>query len=236
MNKPVEVILGAALAVVLMTGSAVADCGGDCNADHEVTVDDILTLVNIALDTADVTACSAGDANQDREITVDEILAAVNFALGGCPASTPQPTTTPSRTPTVRATPSPSPSPTQVVCNLSGLWRVTTTEDPYPPETDDFRFAQDAAGNVTIVGFPAFRAHVEGTVFRVDFCDCDPEELGCTDGDLQIATDCKSIAGQMTWIEFSTVSHCDRCRRLQQCAGFIDSGTDRVQAVRLPGR
>jgi len=59
-------------------------CVGDCNDDGTVTVDEILTMVNIALGNAPVTACEAGDANQDGQITIDEILTAVNNALNGC--------------------------------------------------------------------------------------------------------------------------------------------------------
>jgi predicted outer membrane repeat protein len=58
-------------------------CVGDCNANGQVTVDEILTMVNIALGNT-VTACDAGDANHDAQITVDEILTAVNNALNGC--------------------------------------------------------------------------------------------------------------------------------------------------------
>jgi hypothetical protein len=64
--------------VVLVT------CVGDCDASGSVTVDEILTLVNIALGNAPVTTCEAGDANHDGHITVDEILTAVNNALNGC--------------------------------------------------------------------------------------------------------------------------------------------------------
>jgi Matrixin len=59
-------------------------CVGDCNSDRHVTVDEILTMVNIALGNTAVTACEAGDANHDGQITVDEILTAVNNALSGC--------------------------------------------------------------------------------------------------------------------------------------------------------
>lgn len=59
-------------------------CVGDCNGNGSVTVDEVLTLVNIALGNTPVTSCRAGDANHDNEITVDEILAAVNHALNGC--------------------------------------------------------------------------------------------------------------------------------------------------------
>lgn len=59
-------------------------CVGDCSGDGDVTVDEILTMVNVALGTGSVAACAAGDANGDGDITVDEILTAVNNALIGC--------------------------------------------------------------------------------------------------------------------------------------------------------
>jgi hypothetical protein len=52
-----------------------------------VTVDEILTMVNIALGNAVVSTCTVGDANDDQQITVDEILTAVDAALNGCPSS-----------------------------------------------------------------------------------------------------------------------------------------------------
>jgi hypothetical protein len=64
---------------------APAVCAGDCNGSGQVTVDEIITMVNIALGNADVSACGVGDANSDQRITVDEILRAVNNALNGCP-------------------------------------------------------------------------------------------------------------------------------------------------------
>jgi hypothetical protein len=62
------------------------ECVGDCTGNGQVTVDEILTAVNIALGNATVANCSAGDRNQDGQITVDEILMAVNNALNGCDA------------------------------------------------------------------------------------------------------------------------------------------------------
>jgi hypothetical protein len=64
----------------------VSACVGDCNDTSTVTIDEIITLVNIALGTAAVSECRAGDGNQDGAITVDEILTAVNVALTGCTA------------------------------------------------------------------------------------------------------------------------------------------------------
>ncbi len=59
-------------------------CVGDCNGDGEVTVNDTIVMVNIALEAKPVTACPAGDANGDGEVTVNEIIRAVNNALVGC--------------------------------------------------------------------------------------------------------------------------------------------------------
>jgi hypothetical protein len=59
-------------------------CVGDCDGHASVTVDEILTMVNIALDNVPPGDCLAGDANQDGQITVGEILTAVNNALNGC--------------------------------------------------------------------------------------------------------------------------------------------------------
>lgn len=59
-------------------------CVGNCRGSGTVTVDDIITMVNIALGSADISACTAGDANSDHQITLDEILKAVNNALNGC--------------------------------------------------------------------------------------------------------------------------------------------------------
>jgi hypothetical protein len=60
-------------------------CAGDCNGDGAVTVDELLTAVNIALGNAPVGQCPAFDVNGDGAVTVNEILAGVNNALNGCP-------------------------------------------------------------------------------------------------------------------------------------------------------
>ncbi|HVP11298.1 MAG TPA: hypothetical protein VMV94_08955 [Phycisphaerae bacterium] len=59
-------------------------CVGDCGGDGTVTVDELLTMVNIALGNTTVCACETGDAGGNGQITVDEILTAVNNALNGC--------------------------------------------------------------------------------------------------------------------------------------------------------
>lgn len=79
--------LGVACAVLLWTfpSGARAQCVGDCGGDGDVTVDEIITMVNIALGAQPTSNCAVGDANRDGDITVDEIIQAVNNALNGCP-------------------------------------------------------------------------------------------------------------------------------------------------------
>jgi hypothetical protein len=62
------------------------DCIGDCDGDGVVSIDEIMTAVNIALGTADASVCGSLAAN--GEVTVATILTAVDEALNGCPAGT----------------------------------------------------------------------------------------------------------------------------------------------------
>jgi subtilase family serine protease len=59
-------------------------CAGDCNNDGSITVDELLTTVNIALGVTPASECQSVDANGDGEVTVDEIIQALNRALNGC--------------------------------------------------------------------------------------------------------------------------------------------------------
>lgn len=73
------------------TTAEIPTCVGDCNGDGSVTVDEIITGVNIALGIAPPSACPVFDTNGDRTVTVEEILQAVNNALSGCPRGYPSP-------------------------------------------------------------------------------------------------------------------------------------------------
>ena len=67
------------------TTAAAPACAGDCREPAGVTVDELVTIANIALGKAPLSDCQAGDANHDGRITVDEIVLAANNALTGCP-------------------------------------------------------------------------------------------------------------------------------------------------------
>lgn len=59
-------------------------CTGDCNSDASVTVDEIILLVNIALERESAHRCLSGDHDSDGHITIEEIVLAVRAALFGC--------------------------------------------------------------------------------------------------------------------------------------------------------
>ncbi|HVM96758.1 MAG TPA: hypothetical protein VMT89_10230, partial [Candidatus Acidoferrales bacterium] len=64
------------------TATPVAACVGDCDTDGEVTVNEIMIGINIALGRNDLSTCSSFDRNGDGVVTVDELLEAVRIALG----------------------------------------------------------------------------------------------------------------------------------------------------------
>jgi DNA-binding beta-propeller fold protein YncE len=85
------------------TATATPLCLGDCNGSGEVTVDEIVKGVNIALGQSPVEGCSALDRNRDQLVTIEELIAAVQNALSGC-TRPPTPTVTPRPPPTATRT------------------------------------------------------------------------------------------------------------------------------------
>lgn len=78
-------LLGVAFLIV-GAHAARAGCVGDCDGSGAVTVNEIVTLVNIDLGTAAASACSHGiPSGVTVDITV--IIQAVNVALDGCALS-----------------------------------------------------------------------------------------------------------------------------------------------------
>ena len=56
---------------------------GDCNGDGQVTIDELVHGVGIALDTLSADTCPPADVNRNGAVTVDELVLAVNAALAG---------------------------------------------------------------------------------------------------------------------------------------------------------
>ena len=59
-------------------------CVGDCNGDETVTVDELMTGVNVALGSGGVNSCPFFDGNFDGAVTVDEVIVGITADLLGC--------------------------------------------------------------------------------------------------------------------------------------------------------
>jgi len=106
-------------------------CFGDCNDDGEITIDELVRAVNIALGTSTVEQCNSIDANGDGEVTIDELVKAVNAALNGCVRAptrthTPPPSATSSATSTATPTATAPPA-TSTASATSTAAAVTAT-------------------------------------------------------------------------------------------------------------
>jgi hypothetical protein len=64
----------------------IATCPGDCNGDGQVTINELITGVNIALGSTPVSNCPSFDVNHDGSVVINELISAVNAALNGCPS------------------------------------------------------------------------------------------------------------------------------------------------------
>lgn len=73
--------------LLLAAPRAAQACAGDCNGNDAVAVNEVVTLVNVSLETLPLSACAAGDVNGNGAISIDEIMTAVGFALEGCSAT-----------------------------------------------------------------------------------------------------------------------------------------------------
>jgi hypothetical protein len=59
-------------------------CVGDCNGDGEVTVNELIIGVNIALGSAPASQCTSFDVNSNGMVEVNELIGGVNALLNGC--------------------------------------------------------------------------------------------------------------------------------------------------------
>jgi len=201
------VVISTMLALRLspVAGQGVA-CVGDCASDGQVTVDEIILGVSIALGEADLESCLKFDSTQDGSVTVDEILASVTAALGGCvvdenqapvtsdlpdyrtyvgqPVAIPLPGSDPDGdTLTFAATGLPGGA---VVDPLTGILSWTPESNDIGPYTIDYTVMDDGSPQLSAGG----RLQLE--VMYADAClalECDPA-TGCTAMPLGIEVDC----------------------------------------------
>jgi len=117
-----------------------AVCVGDCPPLNDVvSVSELITGVNIALENRALSACPSFDANRNGAVAVNELIQAVSSALNGCPptAATPTPTATtvPSETPTPDVPPTPTATPTLARGALVVFRGIAAADDRiYPPD------------------------------------------------------------------------------------------------------
>jgi len=68
----------------LVTALRASQCGGDCNGDGVVTVNEIQTAIRMALGEVPMMQCQSIDTNLDGQVSIDELLHAVHQLLSGC--------------------------------------------------------------------------------------------------------------------------------------------------------
>ena len=68
-------------------GASVRPHASDCDGSGDVSIDELLRAVNIALGSAPMATCPEADSNEDQAVTVDDLVSSVNAALNGIPAA-----------------------------------------------------------------------------------------------------------------------------------------------------
>lgn len=62
-----------------------SSCAGDCDGSQSVDVAELVSCMNIALETAPLAECPAADLDVSGAVTVDELVVAAGNAINGCP-------------------------------------------------------------------------------------------------------------------------------------------------------
>jgi hypothetical protein len=153
-------------------------CPGDCNEDGQVTVDEILRIVDIILGTLPQTSCPV----LTEAPTIADVIQAVNASLIGCP-QTPSPGSTPSptETPIIRLTP--------FTLNLAAGSQIVHSSPPAP------LVIEPLSGSLTLV----FREYVPQFFdYDITALEFHSPSFAITQqsqndaGDVQVGIDCPS--------------------------------------------
>jgi cytochrome c peroxidase len=62
-------------------------CPGDCDFSGGITVDELVTGINMALGDATLAWCVGFDRSGEGQVSVDELVASIRIALSGCPVA-----------------------------------------------------------------------------------------------------------------------------------------------------
>ena len=60
-------------------------CAGDCDGDHEVGINELVFIVNLALADGTSDGCPLADVDGDGRVAVNDVVRGVTLALEGCP-------------------------------------------------------------------------------------------------------------------------------------------------------
>ncbi len=167
-----------------------AGCVGDCNGNRVVTVNELISGVNIALGTAPVTACPAFDPDDDGAVGINALIAGVNNLLYGCgvtpptppPTATPTTTPSPSGTPTAADTATPTPIATATASPTPSR-AATSTRSATPTRTipasvcGGFVSPLPVLCNLTVIPNPVSRSGTIAFRFGVSDLDGDLDRL-----------------------------------------------------------
>jgi hypothetical protein len=88
-SEPLAILIFTAALLTPAPPSSAAICAGDCDSDGEVSINELVTVVNIALGGAPLEQCFTADTNHDGAAAVNEVIGAVNLALSSCAACDP---------------------------------------------------------------------------------------------------------------------------------------------------
>jgi hypothetical protein len=80
----VTIYVGSATQTPTPTATPVPACVGNCDGVDGVTIDEIITGVNIALGLVRIDQCAPFDSDRSSTVTIDELLQGVQNALNGC--------------------------------------------------------------------------------------------------------------------------------------------------------
>ena len=108
-------------------------CAGDCDRDGDVSIDELVTSVGIAVEQRSVDGCRLADRDGDARIGIHELVAAVAASLEGCPAALILPTPSPSPSPP----PTEGPTPTGAGPQITLLGLATADDRPLQPDDVD---------------------------------------------------------------------------------------------------
>jgi hypothetical protein len=145
-------------------------CVGDCDGSGVVTVAELVTGVQIALEGRPLSDCTAFDLNGDGRVTVNELIMAVTASLNGCSTQS---------TPTVATISSPTP-----IATVGGGSPVPTSTPVAPPPTTPTITA--VSTTTPTGGAAATLANIQAAIFSTTCTDPACHSAQLAQGDLNL--------------------------------------------------